>query len=290
MGWSAGCATGEHQRGILAHMPQARTSTSDADVRPPNPPWLALAAHAPDRGYLSYYYSDDLSALAVRAVTRLGDNKSDPNLETATYGLFSTCERQMRAGVVNQGLPYLFFVTRRGRRRVLAGYYRIAWYCAGPFSQGQPDSALAANRLRFVHPPLPFDELPDGLREHATRRFRTSLRADAGQTQQLLELLEARPDRTADYLGEIDRLERFNRYHTGFRCWQRTEPFGWQAARDYLHPEPTDQWSTAEAVANRSPTGRWHCLACDRTIRNDALLKACPACNALGSLRPVTSV
>jgi hypothetical protein len=90
--------------------------------------------------------------------------------------------------------------------------------------------------------------------------------------QQFLGLLEARPDRTA-----------------GFRCWQRTEPFSWQAARDYLRPEPPNQWSTSDAVSNRSPTGRWHCLACDRTIRNDALLKACPACNALGSLRPATS-
>jgi hypothetical protein len=106
--------------------------------------------------------------------------------------------------------------------------------------------------------------------------------------QQFLGQLEARPDRTADYLNEIDRLERFNR-HTGFRCWQRTEPFSWQATRDYLRPEPPNQRSTTEAVSNRSPTGRWHCLACDRTIRNDALLKACPACNALGSLRPATS-
>jgi rubrerythrin len=195
----------------------------------------------------------------------------------------------MRAGVVNNRLRYLFFVTSREGRRVLTGYYRIAWYCDGPLSTSRADYALAADRLRFIHPSVPLDKLPDGLREHATRRFRTSLRTNADQTQRLLELLDDRPDRTGDYLNEIDRLERFNRRHTGFRCWRRTKPFSWQAARDYLRPDPSRQWSTTQTVSNMSPTGRWHCQACGQTIRNDALLKACPACNALGSLRPITS-
>jgi len=276
---------------ILRRMSPERTPDyrGEGDVRPPNPPWVELVARTPDRGYLSIYLSDDLSALAVRAVTRPHDNKSDPNLETATYGLFSTCERQMRAGVVHSGRRYLFFVTSRRGRRVLTGHYRIAWYCDGVLSSSGVDYALAADRLRFIHPPVPLDELPDGLREHATRRFRAFLRVGADQTQQLLRLLEDRPDRMGDYLTEIDRLERFNRYHTGFRCWQRTEPFSWQAARDYLRPDPSRQWSASETVSNQSPTGRWHCQACGQTIRNDALLKACPACNALGSLRPITS-
>ncbi len=149
-------------------MPEEHTPDHDSDVRPPNPPWMELHAPPPHCGYLSFYISDDLSALAVRAVTLPGNNKSDPNLETGTYGLFSTCERQMRAGVVNNGSPYLFFVTRYRGRRVLAGHYRIAWYCDGPLSSSGGDYALAADRLRFIHPPIPLDELPGGLREHAT--------------------------------------------------------------------------------------------------------------------------
>ncbi len=264
--------------------------TPDQDVRPPNPPWIALHGPAPHRGYLSFYISDDLSDVAVRAVTLPDNNKSDPNLETGTYGLFSTCERQMRAGVVNNRSPYLFFVTRYRGRRVLTGYYRIAWYCDGPLSSSGADYALAADRLRFIQPPIPLDELAGGLREHAIRRFRTSLRTNADQTQQLVELLEGRPDETDAYLKETDRLERFNRYHTGFRCWRRTEPFGWNAARSYLCPDPSLQWTTTEPVSNNSPTNLWHCRACGDTIHNKALLKACPACDALGSLQPIASM
>src|SRR5829696_5258887 len=96
------------------------------------------------------------------------------------------------------------------------------------------------------------DELPGSLREHATRRFRTSLRTNSDQTPQLLELLEGRPDRTDSYLEEIDRLERFSRYHTGFRCWRRTEPFSWQAARGYLRADSSRSWATTDTISNES--------------------------------------
>ena len=52
-------------------------------------------------GFLSFYLRDELSALAVRGVTLPGNNKSDPNLETGTYGLFSICCQSMRAGIVD---------------------------------------------------------------------------------------------------------------------------------------------------------------------------------------------
>src|SRR5450631_819859 len=57
------------------------------DVRPPSPPWREIAIRRPPTGYLSFYIADDLSRLPVRAVTLPGNNKADPNLETATYGL-----------------------------------------------------------------------------------------------------------------------------------------------------------------------------------------------------------
>src|SRR5258708_36321714 len=70
-----------------------------ATVIPPNPPWRELNPTMPLEGYVSYYLSDDLSGLPVRAVTLLRNNKSDPNLETKTYGLFSTCGHGMRASI-----------------------------------------------------------------------------------------------------------------------------------------------------------------------------------------------
>ena len=56
------------------------------------------------------YLPDDLSRLPVRHITRPHDNKSDPNIETGTYGLFSTCEHQMRSGIVNRGAQYIVFM------------------------------------------------------------------------------------------------------------------------------------------------------------------------------------
>ncbi len=64
-------------------------------VIPPSSQWTQL--HIADKGgFLSFYYSDSNSVIPVRDITRLGDSKSDPNLETKTYGMFSTCEEDMR--------------------------------------------------------------------------------------------------------------------------------------------------------------------------------------------------
>ena len=61
------------------------------------------------------YLADDLSRLPVRHITRPHDNKSDPNIETGTYGLFSTCENQMRSGIVNRGAQYISLHVPVGR-------------------------------------------------------------------------------------------------------------------------------------------------------------------------------
>ena len=89
-------------------------------VRPPAAPWSPLRVEQPSTGYLSMYLADNISRLPVRHITRPRDNKSDPNIETGTYGLFSTCEHQMRSGIAN---------CPRGPRRIgenlsLAGWER----------------------------------------------------------------------------------------------------------------------------------------------------------------------
>src|SRR4051812_46141149 len=106
----------------------ARKPEKSQPGAPPGSPWRCLEAAEPPTGYLSFYFSDDLSPLPVRHITRAGDCKSDPNIETGTFGLFSTCEPNLRSGLVNSAARYLFFLTTRpGLNRVAAGFYRIAW-------------------------------------------------------------------------------------------------------------------------------------------------------------------
>src|SRR5260370_12125081 len=120
----------------------------------PRPPpvgrWTKLD-DANGAGYLSVYLSEPLARYPVRHITRPADNKSDPNIETATFGLFSTCEQQMRAKIVREGRPYLFFAAKHGeKRRALTGYYRIAWYAESPGGVANGDYALAASDSKFI--------------------------------------------------------------------------------------------------------------------------------------------
>lgn len=265
-----------------------------SDARPPNPPWRELPRGESETGFLSFYYSDSLSALAVRAVTLAGNNKADPNLETGTYGLFSTCGHGMRASVVRHGDRYLFFVTNRGGERVLAGYYRLRWYAPSVVNGAAPDYALAAAHVHFIDPPIRLAVLR-GAASAAQGWFRVYKRVDSDTAAALVDLLERLPDCTADYLREIDRLERFNRFRTGFRyvAWERREPFTWEYASDYLAAAPPTPGAAPEpkrrrrgGTATTSPNGYWVCSECRGRTKNEALLKRCPKCGALGTLEP----
>ncbi len=94
-------------------------------------PWRELSDAG--RGYLSVYFSEPLARWPVREITRPADNKSDPNIETGTYGLFSTCEPSMRNRIVNDGAATVFFLTTRRKHqgRVVSGYYHVGWYTEG---------------------------------------------------------------------------------------------------------------------------------------------------------------
>ena len=236
-------------------------------------------------GYAFVYYSDDLSRLAVRFVTKVGDNKSDPNLETGTFGLFSTCGRAMRSGIVRRGYPYIFFVTNRRPGRALAGYYRVRWYADGVFAAAG-DYCLAADRVRFIDPAISLSEVRRVGGVDLTAAFRSCRLLDPADCQRLARLLESRPDATDLYVREIDRLERFNAYHTGFRyvAWRQRQPFTWRLARAYMRRQTAA--SADSGGRNSSPSGSWRCRECRRVVRNLSLLKRCPMCGALGSLRP----
>jgi hypothetical protein len=191
-------------------------------------------------GAISFYYSDWSSTVPVREVRRKDDNKADPNLETRTYGLFSTCERYMRAGVVKRGIEYVFFCTRREDVRVLTGYYRIGWFHKGPKISGYgggDDFMLAASECRFVSPGFPLRDLKgylNGVR--LDKRFRTFKYIDAETAKKLLDLLREAPDATEEYVSEIRRLESLNVTEFGYayKNWKRVSGFDWESARRYL--------------------------------------------------------
>lgn len=123
-------------------------------------------------------------------------------------------------------------------------------------------------------------------RESLGARFgvRTTKYVDDQVTAELVEVLESRPDSTAAYLAEVDRLERFNLRHTGYRCWHRGEPFSWETAGHLVTAEPPAK--TARTIANSSPTGRWRCRDCTNELVNRSRLKECPRCHNVGTLEP----
>jgi hypothetical protein len=255
-------------------------------LSPPAPPWRALRPTEEEKGVLSVYYSEDQAAVPVRAIMLPNNNKSDPNIETATYGLFSTCSQGTRAGIVKRGTRYMFFVTRRGKGRMLTGYYRLKWYTPGNLAGS--DFAVAADHVHFIDPGLPLRDLPEEVRSHCMRRFRLALGLDASATRVLLDALHSRPNALERYLAEVDRIECRNMHLTGFRyvAWQRKEPFTWDEARLYLPgmkqlPPPL---SGAARRITQSRSGKWRCTQCDKITSSAALLRLCPSCKHAGTL------
>ena len=251
-------------------------------VRPPRAPWRDLKVGDGPRGYVSIYLSDSLSRYPIRAVTRPRDNKSDPNIETGTYGVFSTCQERMRRSIVTRGVPYVFFVTTHGHTgRALTGYYRISWYAPGP----ERDWVLAADRWRFVDPIPTTKASPSLRRALEIRRGYTGL--DAAQVDEALSLINSHPSRTDEYLAEIKRLETLSLRRTGYRypTWAREAEFSWEAACEWLREPDT---GATEKVPNRSPSGIWVCQSCTASSVNKARQKRCPSCGRLSTLRPLT--
>jgi hypothetical protein len=253
-------------------------------VTPTPPPvgeWAKLDG-ASGAGYLSIYLSEPFARYPIRHITRPADNKSDPNIETGTFGLFSTCEQQMRSKIVREGRPHLFFATKHRRgSRALAGYYKIGWYAESTGGVSNGDYALAASELKFIDPIL-FEALPEPARSVCRPGFRTIRPLDAPTRTALLNVIERANDRTERYLLELRRMERFARFHSGYSypSWGRIDPFSWADATGYL----------GSATAMRSPatprSGRWRCAHCQHVIASRARLKACPVCKQMESLTP----
>jgi hypothetical protein len=252
----------------------------------PPDPWAPIDFAKPEFGYASYYLSDELAALPIRAVTRVLDNKSDPNIETGTYGLFSTCEEKMRSGIATSRPRYIVFVTKlRGRGRHVTGLYRIAHIAPGALSRQIRDFAIAADQVRFIDP-VPLVALTEAVRAPLATKWRLYRKLTPEQTAAAVAFIMDQADRTQEYLGELGRVEAINTFHSGFAypTWGRPDGFSWADAPRYLAPAV----STGDKISNSSPTGWWECRRCGIRTENKALLKACPRCHALGELRPLS--
>src|SRR6266436_562581 len=122
----------------------------------------------------------------------------------------------MRAKIVREGRPYLFFAAKHGeKRRALTGYYRIAWYAESTGGVANGDYALAASEIKFIDP-IPFDSLPEPTRSICLPWFRTIRPVDSSTVAALRHLIDGAPDRTQSYLSELHRMESFAAYHSGY--------------------------------------------------------------------------
>jgi len=194
---------------------------------PPNPPWKPLAICEASGGCVGSFLNDDLSGLPVRAITVVGDNKADPNLETKTYGLFSTCHKVMRKSIVKHGRRHVFFITNRRGVPVLAGLYLVKWYA--PVSSDDNDFCLAADSIWFVQDPIPLVDVDRVCGTNVARVSRAFKNIDAEKCRKMERLLKRRANATGSYLSEIDRLERFNLKHGGYRyvTFERRDSYSW---------------------------------------------------------------
>jgi hypothetical protein len=253
--------------------------TAGARYEPPAAPWVPIERRAGSGSYVSVYLSSDIARLPVRDVTRLADNKSDPNLETGTYGLFSTCEPIMRDSIRSRGISEIFFLTTvEDLGRCLVGRYELGWMV----EVGDSDIALAASSMRFISP-HPVARLEGAARAALDKPLRNFQIVSEEVALQLGRVIDGSRDRTGDYLAEIGRLERLSKHGTGFRypSWDRVDPFSWEDAGEYL-----SGLLGADVAGNTSESGIWVCSACGAEIRNVARLKICNVCKKPGTLEP----
>jgi hypothetical protein len=263
-------------------MTQEVVSVGAAAARPPASPWQPL--NDTGRGYLSVYFSDPIARWPVREITRPGDNKSDPNIETGTYGLFSTCEPGMRNRIVQDGAATIFFLTTRqsGQGRVLSGYYHVGWFTEGTQGAVNRDFALAADNVRFIDP-ISTRNLPEPLSATCSAPFRTMKPLDQQTVEALRTICDNAVNRSGRYLAEVQRVERFAKTRSGYAypSWGRENGFTWADADEYYQND-----SDLSKVPNSSKTKKWRCRECGYVIKSGALLKKCPLCKQMATLVP----
>lgn len=253
-------------------------------MSPPLDPWQPFDVPDEPEGSLVYFLSDDSCRLPVRHVTKIGDNKADPNLETGTYGLLTTCYNDSRTGTVDNQRRWLFFTTKHAHSgtSVIAGYYTLSHYAAHPGRER--DFALRAEDIHFVEKPLITQDVYDELGFTSKPLPRGSKTLSYEQSQWLKAKLDQQPDATDQYIEEIHRLERVNKSRTGFRHigLGTSDPFSWETA-DILLRDPHPACVEEPPSGKKKPVD-WRCRACGAIIANAACLRVCRECRAVHTL------
>lgn len=258
---------------------------------PPGPPWVEHTVDPTAPSNINIYYSSERTRVPVRRVNEAANPKSDPNIETFSYGLCSTCTRDVRERIVDEGRPEIFFVTNVDGRRQLVGYYSIGWYSRGPvlpsfYRRGkiQADFRLVADRVELTYPTV---DLQSFAREYALEdELLTGFRKKTvpGDVADLLRsAVDSGPDAYEKYVNAARRLEQYNQQHYGttYPNWGRTGSFTMETIEEYVHPPETIDverfpWDDYE-YENKE---RWECYQCSYEFTNGAPLKLCPECQA----------
>lgn len=221
----------------------------DASVK-----WLKLDKNPEVTGHIAYYYSDQKAELPIRGIRKQCDSKADPNIETRTYGLFTTCMPPARKNIVERGDSYLFLFTKWKGQRMFTGYYELDEYIdtgLTPKANGKDrkfrDLALRAKRLHFVRNGIPLegdrwkvitaDSFNNGhIDAYGPRDFK---QIDADMTRRLKKMLDKQQDITNEYVKEIKRLEEENFRNYGYRypSWLRKEGFSDEHIRGFIKIE-----------------------------------------------------
>ena len=215
--------------------------------------WLPIVSAREKVGRLAFYYSNQESELPIRAVNKRWDNKADPNIETGTWGLFSTCMPATRKGIVEHGDWYLFFFTNwKGERRV-TGYYELGTYLQTGIRVrdrrgvlGFPDYAIRAKKVHFVRDGLVMRGKNSKASKIAPRLLgggelsgygpRESTRTGVELSLLIKFELDKRADFTRDYVKQIRSLEEESLASTGFRypSWKRRNGFSPEVMEDFI--------------------------------------------------------
>jgi len=201
------------------------------EYKPPHAPWMPLVK-LDDRAIITYYYGDSKSEeVPIRDVSNKRDPKVEPNYETLTYGLFSTCNPSARKSIVTNGITTNFFCTLREDIRVLTGYYKYGWY----FEYKKEDYMLAANKVRFVSPGFPLkDIIYYADNKSIGNWFRCWKYVNQDTAKKLLQLLNDTPDKTSSYIEETKKVEKNTLIENGIIYNKRKKGYSWKDAKKFL--------------------------------------------------------
>ncbi len=180
---------------------------------PPDVVWQPIEFSGATQGKLCYFLCAQSSHLPIRDVLNEQKKgiKREPNYETQTYNLFAESNQRHVRAAVKAGCRYVFFVTRyKGKlswcwnRYMVVGYYELdGWAPVGD------RWAVRASHVRFVAAedafPVTRQTCFDWGTTYGSLRYLMQ-RFEGERLDRLLDHLQAKPDATASFVHETERL------------------------------------------------------------------------------------